>query len=128
MMSLYEKGIIRQRKWMLYLLSIIVLGAGFSPYPRFFFGLLLGSVISFYNLWLLQFKIRRLGEFAATEGKKRIGTGTFARFAGAALAALIALRFEEYFHIVGVVIGLSTSYLIITADVVTRILSQKDTI
>ena len=37
----------------------------------------------------------------------------------------MALRFEEYFHIVGVVIGLSTSYLIIIADVVTRILSRE---
>lgn len=124
-MSLYEKGIIRQRKWMLYLLSLIVLGAGFSPYPRFFCGLLLGSTVSFYNLWLLQRNIRRLGEIAATEGKRKFSIGSISRFAGAAFAALMALRFEEYFHIVGVVIGLSTSYLIIIADVVTRILSRE---
>ncbi len=47
-MSQYRKMVIRQRKWMLYLLSVIVLGAGFSPYPMFFFGLLLGSVFSFF--------------------------------------------------------------------------------
>jgi ATP synthase protein I len=114
-MSQFEKMVIRQRKWMLYLLSILVLGAGFTPYPRVFFGLLLGSAVSFYNLWLLQRKTRQLGQ-AAAEKKSMMGIGTFSRLAAAALAVVIALRFEENFHIIAVVVGLGTSYIIIMLD------------
>ena len=114
-MSEYEKMTIRQRKWMLYLLSILVLGAGFTPYPRVFLGLLLGSVVSFYNLWLLQRKTRQFGQAAAEQGSM-MGIGTFSRLAAAALAVVIALRFEENFHIIAVVVGLGTSYVIIMLD------------
>jgi ATP synthase protein I len=114
-MSEYEKMTIRQRKWMLYLLSILVLGAGFTPYPRVFLGLLLGSVVSFYNLWLLQRKTSQFGRAAAERGSM-MGIGTFSRLAAAALAVVIALRFEENFHIIAVVVGLGTSYVIIMLD------------
>ncbi len=114
-MSEYEKMTIRQRKWMLYLLSILVLGAGFTPYPRVFLGLLLGSVVSFYNLWLLQRKTSQFGR-AADERGSMMGIGTFSRLAAAALAVVIALRFEENFHIIAVVVGLGTSYVIIMLD------------
>ncbi|MFA1822702.1 ATP synthase subunit I [Virgibacillus oceani] len=114
-MSQYEKMTIRQRKWMLYLLSILVLGAGFTPYPRAFFGLLLGSAVSFYNLWLLQRKTKKFAIAAAEQGSV-LGIGTFSRLAAAALAVLIALRFEEHFHMIAVVVGLGTSYIIIMLD------------
>ena len=114
-MSQYEKMTIRQRKWMLYLLSILVLGAGFTPYPRIFLGLLLGSAVSFYNLWLLQRKTKKFGQAAAEQGSV-LGIGTFSRLAAAALAVLITLRFEEHFHIIAVVVGLGTSYVIIMLD------------
>lgn len=114
-MSEYEKMTTRQLKWMLYLLSILVLGAGFTPYPRIFLGLILGSAASFYNLWLLQRKTKKIGEVAAEQGSMR-GIGMFSRLAAAALAVVIALRFEETFHMIAVVIGLGTSYIIILLD------------
>lgn len=114
-MSNYDLMITRQRKWMFYLLAILVLGAGFTPYPRIFLGLLLGSTASFYNLWLLQKKINDVGEAVAKE-KKVKGVGTLGRLASVALAVLIALRFEEHFHIIAVVFGLMTSYVVIIVD------------
>ncbi|MDC3416737.1 ATP synthase subunit I [Aquibacillus salsiterrae] len=114
-MEAYDNMITRQRKWMFYLLALLVLGAGITPYPRIFLGLLLGAVLSFYNLWLMQRKIKQFGQAAATNQPVR-GIGTFTRMASAALAVLIALRFEDYFHVIAVLIGLMTAYLVIMID------------
>lgn len=109
--------IARERKMMFYLLAIWVLGAGFTPYPQIFLGLLLGSIASFYNLYLLQ---RKINDFAEAVEKKQStkGLGTISRFAAAALAIIIALQFENYFHIIAVLIGIMTSYLVIMIDLV----------
>lgn len=114
-MSQYENMIRRQRKWMFYLLAILVLGAGFTPYTSIFLGLLLGSLVSFYNLYLLQKKIVDFTDAVAKKQKAR-GLGTFSRFAAAALAIVIALRFEEDINIIAVIIGLMTSYPVIMID------------
>lgn len=124
-MSQYESMITRQRKWMLYLLAIFVLGAGFSSYPNVFNGLLLGGAISFYNLWVLQRKIARFGETVA-KGGSTLGIGTFTRLAGAALAVMIALKFDAIFDMIGVVFGLGTSYIVLMMDFAFRTFSQKD--
>lgn len=115
MMSQYEKMAVRQRKWMFYLLAMFVLGAGFTPYLSIFLGLLLGSIASFYNLWLLQ---RKINDFATAIEKNQAtkGIGMISRFAASILAIIIALRFEEYFHIIAVLVGLMTSYLVIVID------------
>jgi ATP synthase protein I len=110
-----ENQYARQRKWMFYLLAILVLGAGFTPYLRVFLGLLLGSAISFYNLYLLQKKTTEFTEAVAKSEKPR-GIGMISRFAAASLAVIIALRFEEYFNMIAVIIGLMTSYLVIMID------------
>lgn len=114
-MTITEKQYARQRKWMFYLLAVFVLGAGFTPYLRIFLGLLLGSIISFYNLYLLQKKTIEFTEAVAKEEKAR-GLGTVSRFAAVALAVIIALRYEEYFNMIAVIIGLMTSYLVIMID------------
>lgn len=114
-MSNYESMIARQRKWMLYLLAILVVGVGFASYPRIFQGLLLGSAASFYNLWLLQRKTRQLGE-AVEKGRSKLGIGTFSRLAAAVLVTMIALRFEEQFHIIAAIVGLVSSYIVIMLD------------
>lgn len=114
-MQQYESMIRRQRKWMFYLLAILVIGAGFTPYPRVFLGLFLGTALSFYNLWLMQRKINQLGK-ASAEKRSSQGIGTFTRLASAVLAVWIALRFTEYFHLIAVVIGLMTAYIVIMID------------
>lgn len=124
-MSQYNSMVTRQRKWMLYLLAALVIGAGFSPYPTIFLSLLLGSLISFYNLWLLQRKVRLFGEGVA-EGKSIFGIGTFSRLAAVGLAVIIAMRFEEYFHISAVAAGLGTSYAVIIIDFAFQSLTAKE--
>ncbi|MDY0404563.1 ATP synthase subunit I [Virgibacillus sp. 179-BFC.A HS] len=114
-MSQYDQMITRERKWMLYLLAIFVLGAAFTPYVRIFLGLLLGGAVSFYNLFLLQKKTQEFAKAAASKDKPR-GIGMISRFAAAIIAVMIALRFEEYFHIVAVIIGLMTSYPVIIIE------------
>ncbi|MRH43965.1 ATP synthase subunit I [Aquibacillus halophilus] len=111
----YDNMITRQRKWMFYLLAVIVLGAGLTPYPRIFLGLLLGASLSFYNLWLMQRKIKQFGQ-AIVENRSAKGIGSFTRLATAALAVLIALRFEEHFHLMAVIIGLVAYYFVIMMD------------
>src|SRR5699024_7567683 len=124
-MSQYESMISQQRKWMLYLLAIFVLGAGFSSYPNLFNGLLLVGAISFYILWELERMIRRFGGGVAGGGSP-LGIGTFTRLAGAALAVIIALRFEGVIDIIGVIVGLGTSYIVLMIDFAIRTFSQKD--
>jgi len=114
-MNQYNKMIARQRKWMFYLLALFVLGWGFTPYTRIFLGLLLGTTASFYNLWAMQRKIDRFGERVANANRAS-GIGTFTRFAIVALTVLIAMRFEEHFHLMAVIIGLMTTYVVIMID------------
>jgi ATP synthase protein I len=105
----------RQRKWVFYLLSMYVLGWGFTPYKVTFLGLILGTVFGFINLWLL---VRKTESFdkAISKGKKVRSLGSLSRMAMAGIAVVIALRYPEYFRIVPVVIGLMTSYLVIMID------------
>lgn len=124
-MSEYESMVRRQRKWMLYLLSLLVVGAGFTPYTRIFNGLILGTAISFYNLWLLQRKTDAFGKSVVDTGAARSGLGVFSRLAAAAIGILLALRYQEIFHIMGVAIGILSSYLIILFDMILEIIKQK---
>ncbi|UOR14036.1 ATP synthase subunit I [Halobacillus amylolyticus] len=111
----YQHMIVRQRKWMFYLLALLVLGWGVTPWQPVFLGLLLGSSLSFYNLWLMQRKIKKLGEASADNHSIR-GIGTFTRLASGALAVVIALQFEEHFQLFAVVLGLMAAYIVILID------------
>ncbi|UOQ45352.1 ATP synthase subunit I [Halobacillus salinarum] len=118
-MQSYNRMMARQRKWMFYLLALFVLGWGFTPWKTIFLGLLLGSVLSFYNLWTMQRKIHKLGKHSAKKPntkERKPALGTLSRLATGALAAVVALQFEEYFHLISVVLGLMTAYFVIFID------------
>src|SRR5699024_11753155 len=104
-MSYYVMTIKRQRKWMFYFLAAFVLGAGFSPYPRIFLGLLVGGAASFYYLWMLQRKIDAFAE-SADKSKSATGLGTFCRMASAVLGVIIGLRCGAYFDMMSVIVVL----------------------
>ena len=105
----------RQRKWIFYLLSIYVLGWGYTSYKTICLGLILGTVFSYLNLWLL---VRKTESFdkAISMGKKVRSLGSLSRMAAAGISVAIALRYPEYFQIISVVIGLMTSYVVIMID------------
>jgi ATP synthase protein I len=109
----------RQRKWMFFLLSFYVLGWGFTSQQSIFLGLILGTSLSLFNLWLMARKIDKFGQ-AAAEGRTVRSLGSFSRMATGALAIVITMRYPEEFHLISVVIGLMTSYIVIMIDFFTQ--------
>lgn len=109
----------RQRKWMFLLLSFYVLGWGFTSQQSIFLGLILGTSLSLFNLWLMARKIDKFGQ-AAAEGRTIRSLGSFSRMATGALAIVITMRYPEQFHLISVVIGLMTSYIVIMIDFFTH--------
>ncbi|MDM5329702.1 ATP synthase subunit I [Neobacillus sp. CF12] len=109
----------RQRKWMFFLLSFYVLGWGFTSQQSIFLGLILGTSLSLFNLWLMARKIDKFGQ-AAAEGRQVRSLGSFSRMATGALAIVITMRYPEQFHLISVVIGLMTSYIVIMIDFFTH--------
>lgn len=111
-MSDYARMVSSQLKWTLFLLVAIAIGAGITPYTRVFLSLLLGGLVSLFNLWLLQRKVNAFGK-AVSEKGKAMSLGTFTRVLTSVLVVLIALKFEATFHIYSVVIGLVISYVVL---------------
>lgn len=114
-MSEYAPSMRRYAQYILYAIALFVLGYGFTPYEDIFLGTILGAIISFFILWSLHSKVKRLGQ-AVVEGRKTTSLGTLTRFALAALGVLATIWYPELFHPIGVVIGLSLAYLIIFLD------------
>src|SRR5699024_77451 len=112
-MSEYRIMASRQRKWMYVFIAITVVLALILPEKRIIYGLLLGLVISFYNLWLLQRRADMQGEEAARTGKRK-GIGTISRLASAALGTLLAIRYD--WSLVSFIIGLMAIYPVIMLD------------
>lgn len=105
----------RQRKYIFLLLSVYVLGWGFTDHQSIYAGLILGTSISLYNLWLLARKTWNFGD-DVLQGKKVRSLGSFSRYAAAGFAVLIAMEFPEHFHLIFTVLGLMTSYFVIMID------------
>ena len=111
----YRSMFTRVRKYILYLLAIFVLGWGFTSYQEVFLGLILGTSLSLFNLWLL---VKRMDRFSKQFDKGKIvkSLGFFSRVAMAILGIFIALEYPEYFHLISVVIGLMATYVVIMID------------
>ncbi len=105
----------RYYKYIFFLMSIYVLGWGFTAYQPIFLGLILGTTLSLYNLIVMVRKSNRFSK-AVEEGKRVGSLGTFSRLASGALAVLIVLEFPEHLHLVSTVLGLMTIYIVIMID------------
>src|SRR5699024_1274644 len=112
-MTNYQKMAVRQRKLFITIIAIIGIITIFIPEKDFFIGLLIGTIVSFYNLWLLQRRTNILGESAARSGK-RTGLGTISRLAMVALGTLITFHYDA--SIPGFIIGLMLVYPVIVVD------------
>jgi len=86
-----------------------------TPYKTVFLGLILGTSLSYMNMALL---VRRMGKLstAIDKGKKVGSLGTLSRMATAILGVAIAMKYPEHIHLISVVIGLMTSYVVIMID------------
>jgi ATP synthase protein I len=105
----------RQRKYIFLLLSVYVLGWGFTDYKAVFLGLIFGTSLSLFNLWLMVRKAEKF-ENAVLQGKKVRSLGTFSRFATAAFAVIVVLEYPDDLHLISTVLGLMTSYIVIMID------------
>jgi ATP synthase protein I len=114
-MSELKPMFVRQRKYMLILLAAYVLGWGFTLQQPVFLGLILGTSLSLFNLWNLVRKTNQFGEVMVNGGKIR-SLGLLTRMATAVLAVLIAMEYPEYIHLISVIIGLMTAYIVIMID------------
>lgn len=120
----YKQVFIRELKIIINLLAIFVIGWGFTSYQHIFLGLILGTVISTYNLWSMHSKVNRLGSTIVEnankredEKKKRVKSlGSLNRLAAASLAVVIAMRYPDTFNLVAVIIGLMTNHFVIMID------------
>lgn len=105
----------RQRKYLLFLLALFVLGWGFTPYKAVFLGLIFGICISFFNLFVFVKKMKQFDSAMKYGGKFR-SFGMLSRMASAVFAVFMAVEFPEYLHLISVVIGLMTTYFVIMID------------
>jgi ATP synthase protein I len=105
----------RQRKYIFFLLSLYVLGWGFTEYKTVFLGLIFGTSLSLFNLWLIVRKTEQFGN-AVSQGKKVRSLGSFSRMATAAFAVIVVLKYPDNFHLISMVLGLMTSYIVIMID------------
>ncbi|WNS75279.1 ATP synthase subunit I [Bacillus sp. DTU_2020_1000418_1_SI_GHA_SEK_038] len=106
---------IRQRKYIFLLLSVYVLGWGFTSYQSIFLGLILGTSLSLFNLWLMARRVDKFGQ-AVAKGEKVRSLGMVSRMASAVLAVMIAMKYPEKLHLISVVFGLMTAYIVIMID------------
>lgn len=122
-MSQFREMFNRQRKYLINLLALFLIGWGVTPYKAVFLGLVLGTAFGLYNYWLLARKTNKFGEAAAV-GKGVRSLGFFSRMAMAGLATLIALEYPEKVHLISVVIGIMTPYLVIMIDSIVQTLRK----
>jgi ATP synthase protein I len=111
----YELIYKRVRKYIFYLLALYVLGWGFTSHQSIYLGLILGTSLSLFNLWILVRKTKQFGEVMVNGGKIR-SLGLLTRMATAVFAVIVAMEYPNYIHLVSVVIGLMTVYIVIMID------------
>lgn len=102
-------------KYILFLLSLYVLGWGFTSYKTIFLGLILGTSLSFFNMWLLANRMDKFGD-AVVRGERVRSLGMISRMATAVLAVMLAVEYSDFFHLYSVILGLMTSYIVIVID------------
>lgn len=124
----YLQHIRRVAMWTVFVLAGSILGWGNSPYPTWFAGLTLGTGFGLISAIFTAWKIHKAGEIAIQyQGqKKRPSIGTPTRFALAALATLIVLRYPEMFSLSAMVIGLMVPTVLAFIDMLYSTLTEKD--
>src|SRR5699024_1260446 len=98
------------------LMFVITSISSFTKYQPVFYGLLLGILIGFYNVWFLQRKISLFSEKIMDSEAKRQGVGMISRFAAVILGAIIALKFDIYLNLISYIIGFFLLYPVMMID------------
>lgn len=104
-----------QQRYLFFLLSFYFLGWGFTSYKTIFLGLILGTALGLFNMWLLARKVDKFGD-RVIRGEKVRSLGMVSRMATAILAVVIALEYPDRFHLYSVILGLMTPYFVIMIE------------
>lgn len=118
----FNKRVKGQRKWLLLLLSVLVLlgGAFFTPYSRLILGFMLGATASLFNLWSVHRRMKSLSK--ATKQDIAIKSiGTYERLGFSIVVIFIATRFEDVFNVFALVAGLLMFHAIIVVSALRRL-------
>lgn len=105
----------QQQRYILFLLSIYVLGWGFTSYQTIFLGLILGTAFGLFNMWLLAKRMDKFGD-AVVRGEKVRSLGMISRMATAILAVMLAVKYPDIIHLYSVILGLMTPYFVIMIE------------
>ncbi|MEK5382567.1 ATP synthase subunit I [Niallia sp. FSL W8-0635] len=109
----------RVKKYLYFFLSFCAFAWAFTPYQSVFLGLFVGTSASVFNLTLLVRRAKVFDKAIEDEGKV-YGLGTLSRMATAVIVCLIAVEYPQKVHLISVVIGLMTAYIVIMADYLVR--------
>lgn len=111
----------------LVILSISVLGWGFTLAPTWFAGIILGTSFALLSTIFTAWKVHKAGELALRfKGeKKRATLGMLSRFSMVILATVIALEYSEVFSLPGMVIGLMMPSILAYGDAIFLHITQK---
>lgn len=119
-MDHYQQMIRGQKKWLQGMILIMIIGTVLTLGQRTWLGLLLGSLASYTNLWLLQRHINQIAEVAM--GYRRFATaGTISRIGSALLVVALAWRYDAYINFFAVVMGLMLKYVVILLEAFVRL-------
>ncbi|WP_047150786.1 ATP synthase subunit I [Aneurinibacillus tyrosinisolvens] len=105
-MEEFASSIKTAARYTFFLFAAIVLLWLFMPQRVFFQGLILGTIASIINGFILYLKTLQAGEAAVTPGKKVRGIGMLQRLLVAGFAVYMAARLPHLFSFAGVLIGL----------------------
>jgi len=114
----------RNRNDILFLLAAEILAWGILPWRAFVGGILLGTAVSFLNLWLLSRRTALLME-AVRSGRKVYTLGTMPRMALSCIAISIPINRPDLFSLPATVLGLAISYFMIISDALVRPLTAR---
>ncbi|WP_159885339.1 ATP synthase subunit I [Paenibacillus puerhi] len=104
------KSVIRAA-WLL--VAALLLAGAFAPaYRTYFNGLMLGTLVSVVNGWMLMVKIealtaRILNEGLAAKPNKRVNMGFISRISMAILGVMVAVKMPHFFHAASTIAGIS---------------------
>ncbi|KAB7671831.1 ATP synthase subunit I [Bacillus sp. B1-b2] len=113
-MQQFLEVLARTRKYLYFFMAFCMFGWALGPdsYQPTFLGLFIGTGASLFNILLLVKKMHAFDK-AMEESAKIYGLGTISRMATAVVVCLIAIEYPQKIHLISVVIGLMTAYIVI---------------
>lgn len=94
--------------------TLLILLWLFTPAKAFIAGLLLGGLISFYNILYLARRVRMAGQMAVAGGPGLLrGTGMFNRILMVGLSVIITVRFPKVIDYRSLILGLLMYFILL---------------